>query len=96
MVAEDIHSHMYVDHRETRPLDDIVFYSEWLACGSCAMYPHLPERVMRQFDYIQFVLKHPSEYASPAMTWRDMGAMHHDYLNHLVPDEARSIIAFSD
>lgn len=84
MVGEDIHFHAYVDHRETHLFYEFVFYSGWLACGSRLMYPHLPERVMRQFDYMHFLPKDPYEYALPAMTHRDTGVIYDDYLNHLI------------
>ncbi|CAL5198435.1 unnamed protein product [Lathyrus oleraceus] len=47
LVADDMHLNNYVYHRETRPFDDIVLYSGWLACGSRLTARHLPERVMR-------------------------------------------------
>lgn len=47
MVTEDIDFHTFYNHRETSLLDDIVFYSGWLVCGSCLTYPHMPEHVMR-------------------------------------------------
>lgn len=55
LMVEDIQFNVYVLHRKTCPLDDIDLYSCWLACGLCLMYPYLPERVMRQFDYMQLV-----------------------------------------
>lgn len=32
-------------------LDDIAFYSIWLACGSCMMYLYMHERVMRSSSF---------------------------------------------
>ena len=87
LVVEDIQFHTYVDHRETRPFDDIVLYFRWLACGSHMTYPHLSECVMRQFGYMEYILINPFVSAPPSMTHRDMYIMFDDYLNHLIPDK---------
>lgn len=68
LVAKDMHFNSYVDHRETRPFDEIVIYSRWLACESRLTAPHFLERVMRQFDYTQIILKHPIVFAPPTLT----------------------------
>lgn len=68
----------------THPLDDITFYSSWLTCGLRLMYPHMHERIMRQFGYMELVPSDSSQSAPPAMSRRDMDTMFHDYLNHLV------------
>lgn len=60
------------------------------------MFPHLSERIVRQFDYMQFVLIEPSESTHPAMTLRDVGVIYDDYLNHLVPDAACGTLAPKD
>lgn len=93
LAVEDIHFQAYIDHRETRLFDNISFYSGRLACGSRLVYPNLYERVMRQFDCMLFVPKDPSDYAISAMTHKDIYAMYDDFVNHLVPDKAQSIIA---
>ncbi|KAI5443435.1 hypothetical protein KIW84_012178 [Lathyrus oleraceus] len=51
LVSEDMHFNIYVDHRQTRPFDEIVLYFGWLACGSRLTTPHLPESVKRLLDY---------------------------------------------
>lgn len=91
-----MHFNTYVDHRVTRPFDNIVLYSGWLACGSRLTFPHLPECVMRQFGYTHTILRHTIVYAPSAMIRRDMCAMFDDYLSHLVLEEARSTIAESE
>lgn len=75
LIAENIHFHSYVTHRETRLLEDITFYSGWLACSSLMMYPHLPEPAMQQFDYMQYILRDPYAPAPPAMARRDVDIM---------------------
>lgn len=96
MIAEDIHFNTYVDHRETRPFDDIVLYSGWLASSSRLTFPHLPEHVMRQSGYTQTILRHHVIFVSSTMTRKDMDVMFDDYLSHPVPEEARGTIAESD
>ena len=96
LVAEDMHFNSYVDHRETRPFDDIVLYSGCLAYGSHLTFPHLLECVIRQFDYTQTIPRHSDVSAPSAMTRKDMNVMFDDHLSHLVSKEARSIIAASN
>ncbi|KAI5422332.1 hypothetical protein KIW84_045690 [Lathyrus oleraceus] len=70
LVAEDMHFNSYVNHRQTRPFGDIMLYFRWLTCGSRLTASHLPERVMRQFGYVQTIPKHLSVSTSPALTHR--------------------------
>ncbi|XP_050876949.1 uncharacterized protein LOC127080681 [Lathyrus oleraceus] len=91
-----MHFSSYVDHRETRPFDDIVLYSRWLACGSYITACHLLERVIRQFDYTQTILKHPIVSTPPALTRRQMDDMFDDYESHLVLEKAQNTIVPSD
>lgn len=51
LVADDMHFNSCVDQRETRPFEEILLYSGWLACESRLNAPHLPKCVMRQFGY---------------------------------------------
>ncbi|MCI32229.1 putative IMP dehydrogenase/GMP reductase, partial [Trifolium medium] len=45
----------YKDHRQTRPFQDISWYSGWIMCGSALICPHLPERVLRQYGHVQSI-----------------------------------------
>lgn len=91
-----MHFNNYADHYETQQFDDIVLYSGWLACSSCLTFPHLPECVMRWFDYTQTISRHTTVSAPPAMTRRDINAMFNDYLSHLILEEAHNTIVESD
>ncbi|CAL5198776.1 unnamed protein product [Lathyrus oleraceus] len=51
---------------------------------------------MRWFDYTRTILRHHVVYASLVLTRRQMNDMFDDYESHLVPEEARGIIAESD
>lgn len=59
------------------------------------MYPHLIERVMRQFGYMQFVPRDPSDSTPPIMVCSDVDAMYDEHLNHLVLDDARGTLGLS-
>ena len=96
LVSEDMYFNSYVDHRERWLFDDIMLYSGWLAYISYVNVPHLPECMMRKFGYTQTIPIHPIIFAHPSLTRRQMNVMFDDYLNHLVQDEARSIIAKSE
>ena len=43
----------YEEHREIQKFDEIFWYSGWIMCGVDKMYRHLPERVKRQYGYVQ-------------------------------------------
>lgn len=70
--ADNIHYMPYNNHGQTHALDDIAFYSRWLVCESRLMYPHMPERVMRQFGYLPGIPIDPSMSAPPAMVCKDV------------------------
>lgn len=38
-------------------------YSGWIMCGDRRVYRHLPERVLRQYGYVQSVPRPPSDVA---------------------------------
>ncbi|XP_050889784.1 uncharacterized protein LOC127095089 [Lathyrus oleraceus] len=91
-----MHFNSYIDHRKMIPFDEIVLYSGWLACELCLTAHHLPECVMRKFDYTQTIPRHPNVSSPPALTCRQMGDIFDDYESHLVLEEAQSTIAPSD
>lgn len=70
LIIKDMHFNIYVDHLQTQPFDEIMLYSGWLACGSRLTAPHLPERVMWQFNYTQTIPSHPNVSSPPALTCR--------------------------
>lgn len=88
---DDIHYTLYDDHWQMHTFSDVAFYSGWLACGSCLMYPHLPKRVMHHFKYLQVFPRDPSVSAPLAMVRRDVYVMYDDFYSHLVPNEAQSL-----
>lgn len=87
IVAYDKSYTPYNVHHQTHPSDDTTFYSRWLACGSCMMHLHLPERVMHQFRFQQGIPRDPFVSSSPTMVHRDVDVMFYDFYNHLVLKE---------
>jgi hypothetical protein len=52
----------YGEHRQTRPFERVSLYSGWLRCGE-RMVRYLPERVLRQFGFVQTRPRHPVQSA---------------------------------
>jgi len=61
--VDDVRFCTYGDHREVRSFQLLCTYSGWLMCGKERVYRHLPERVKRQFEYVQDVSRHLSSVA---------------------------------
>ncbi|XP_058733929.1 F-box protein At4g22280-like [Vicia villosa] len=84
MVAEDIQINAHVFHHETRPFEDFIVYYGWLVCNSRLTCPHMPECVIRQFDYMELVPRDLhnllSDYDTPTMIRPSDGSVVHDYL----------------
>jgi len=58
--VDDVRFCTYGDHRGLRPFQILCTYSGWLMCGKQRVYRYLPERVKRQFEFVQDVPKHLS------------------------------------
>jgi len=61
--VDDVRFCTYVDHRGVRPFQILRTYSGWLLCGNQRVYRHFPERVKRQFEFVQDVPRHLSSVA---------------------------------
>lgn len=81
-MLDDICFTLYREHRQTRSLKVILWYSGWLSCGSLLMYPHLPEQVPQQFDYLQGIPRDLILAAPNTILHRDIDAMIVDYHEH--------------
>ncbi|MCI37563.1 serine/threonine-protein phosphatase 7 long form-like protein, partial [Trifolium medium] len=57
----------YEDHRDVCPFEDIALYSGWIRCGTIRVR-YLPERMLRQFGYVQTTPHHPDAAANPLST----------------------------
>jgi hypothetical protein len=51
----------YEEHREIHAFEEVFWYSGWILCGVRRVYRHLPERVLRQYGYVQSVPRHPTD-----------------------------------
>ncbi|KAK2423153.1 hypothetical protein QL285_033625 [Trifolium repens] len=56
----------YDGRRHVRPLINACWFSGWLRDGE-VRGKHLPERVLRQFKFVQGIPRHPSTSATPGM-----------------------------
>lgn len=90
-VVYDICFFLYKRYLQTRPLEDIAFCFRWLTCGSCLMYPHLPEQIIRQFKFLQTIPRPPFLSAPSTVCNKDLYVILDDFYNHPVPVEARSM-----
>ena len=61
--VDDVRFSTYDDHRAMCPFQLMCTYSGWLMCGKERVYRHLPERVNRQFDFVQDVPRHSADVA---------------------------------
>ena len=52
---------------------------------------YLLERVMYPFEYLQVILRHPSDYAPPTVHHRDLGVILEDLDSHVVLEEYRRV-----
>ncbi|GAU22781.1 hypothetical protein TSUD_142200 [Trifolium subterraneum] len=80
----------YEDHRETRPFEDISWYTGWIMCGSAMICPYLPERVLRQYGHVQSIPRHPDVSAKAGMNRFSIAQTFSDYMTHnYVTEEIR-------
>ena len=56
--SSDVCWEPYMDHRAEHPFPDIAWFSECIKCG-LVVEPYHPERVLRQFGYIQTIPPRP-------------------------------------
>ena len=67
--VDDVRFCTYGDHRGVRLFQILRTYSGWLMCGNQRVYRHLPERVKRQFEFVQEVMRIAST-SRPALTYQ--------------------------
>ena len=58
---DDVCWRPYEEHREIQGFEEVFWYSGWIMCGVRRVYRHLPERVLRQYRYVQSVPRHPTD-----------------------------------
>ncbi|XP_057429839.1 protein MAIN-LIKE 2-like [Lotus japonicus] len=76
----------FEDHRAHRPRDPRAMYSGYIRMPfGRAVRPHLPERVLRQFGFIQDVPRHPSEVPTTGSLAETADAAYADFEPHMRP-----------
>ena len=58
---DDVCWRPYEEHMEIQGFEEVFWYSGWIMCGVRRVYRHLPERVLRQYGYVQWVPRHPTD-----------------------------------
>ncbi|XP_039684137.1 protein MAINTENANCE OF MERISTEMS-like [Medicago truncatula] len=58
---DDVCWRPYEEHREIHDFEEVFWYSGWIMCGVRRVYRHLPERVLRQYGYVQTIPRHPTD-----------------------------------
>ena len=57
---DDVCWRPYEEHRKIQGFEEVFWYSGWITCSVVRVYRHLPERVLRQYKYVQTILRHPT------------------------------------
>lgn len=83
---------LYGEHRQTRPLEVVLWYSRWLTCESRLTYSYLLESVLLQFKHLYGIPKDPTFVACAIILYIDIYAIFANYNEHLVPKDVRSIL----
>ncbi|XP_057418667.1 protein MAIN-LIKE 1-like [Lotus japonicus] len=91
LTTDDVIWTPYEAHREWRQRDERALFSGYIRCPYPPdVRPHLPERVMPQFGYIQMIPRHPSEMdRSPVAEVVDVAFT--DYVQYLFPEGVPAI-----
>jgi len=58
---DDVCWRPYKEHREMQGFEEVFCYSGWIMCSVRRVYRYLPERVLRQYGYVQRVPRHPTD-----------------------------------
>jgi len=78
--------HLYTDHRQACPFERFSLYSGWLRYGP-RMVRYLSERVLRQFERVQTIPRHPVESASPVINLAEITNRFQHALDHALTPE---------
>jgi len=60
---DDVCWRPYEEHREFQAFEEVFWYSCRIMCGDRRLYRHLPERVLRQYGYVQTIPRPPTDVA---------------------------------
>jgi len=78
--------HPYKDHYQACPFEQINLYSGWLRYGS-RMVRYLPERVLRQFERVRTIPRHPAESVTPMINLAEITNRFQNALDHALTPE---------
>lgn len=81
----------YDDHRASWQFEEVSLYRGWIRWGPL-MYPHLPDRVIRQYGYIQHIPSSPRDITAVTTAPEEMDAMFLAYFSRLVVGVDRAVI----
>ncbi|KAK2408618.1 protein MAINTENANCE OF MERISTEMS [Trifolium repens] len=76
----------YTAHRQVRPLIDVCWFSGWLRCGGDTS-THLPERVLRQYGYIQTIPRPPAAAAPSGLAVDKIGQVFMEEMEERLIDQ---------
>ncbi|XP_057438465.1 protein MAINTENANCE OF MERISTEMS-like [Lotus japonicus] len=86
LTVDDITWTPFEDHRDVRPRDPRALYSGNIRTPyGRSVSRHLPERVMRQFGFIQDIPRHPSEIQTTGSLAETTDAAYAEFEPHLRP-----------
>ncbi len=73
----------YDEHRAERPFEEASLFRGWIRWGP-KMYAHLPDRVLRQYGYVQTIPSSPADVTGVTTTPQQMDIAFMQYVVHLV------------
>jgi hypothetical protein len=76
----------YANHCHVRPLIDVCWFSGWLRRGD-ERGAHFPERVLRQFGYVQTIPRDPAASAPSGMTLEQIDQVYSEEMEARMIDE---------
>jgi hypothetical protein len=85
--------HPYRDHRQACLFERVSIYFGWLRYDS-RMLRYLPEQVLRQFERVQTILRHPAENAPPIINLAEIINRFQHALDHALTPEQLGHHAF--
>lgn len=89
LIADDVVFCPYDAHRGTRPFEEVAWFSGWIRASHEKVYRYLPERVKRQFGYVQDIPRHPESAAPSNPTLNVVDGRFLNYEQFVISEEDR-------
>jgi len=77
----------YERWRDVTPFQDVCWYAEWIIASKQKMVRHLPERVLRQYGYVQTIPRPPTTIMPLAPTY--VAVSFFEFALHVVSQQQR-------